>query len=112
MAVTSITGTGIGAAVNQKGSEHMRLGAEKLIGPRVVAADDATLNGSGVATIKLPALSGSAAEYCVMANDSDTTAAGAVAAALTMDATSTTVALKGPNSSVVCYVIVKKGLAI
>lgn len=111
MGATSVTGVGLGSAdKRQKGSEHMRLGAEKLIGPRIVAADDATLSGT-TATIKLPNLGGTAADYIVNVTDADTTAAGACAATLTMDATSTTVSLKGPSGSVVYWCVIKKGLA-
>lgn len=113
MGATSVTGKGLGSAdKRQKGSEHMRLGAEKLIGPRVVAADDATLAGGGTATVKLPFLGGVAADYIVTVTDADTTAAAACAANLTMDATSTTVSLKGPANGVVHYSVIKKGLAI
>ena len=112
MTATSVTGIGLGAAKNQKGSEHMTLGSGHLVGPRVVAADDATLDGSGDASIVLPVLGGVVGDYIVTANDADATAAAAVAASLAMDATSTTVTLKGPASGVVVYSIVKKGLAI
>jgi hypothetical protein len=113
MTATSVTGRGLGSADKKnKGSEHMTLGAEKLIGPRVVAADSVTLDGSGDASIKLPVLTGAAADYVVMALDADTTAAAAVAATLAMDTTATTVTFKGPASGVLYYSIIKKGLAI
>ena len=112
MTATSVTGIGLGAAKNQKGSEHMTLGTGHLVGPRVVAADDATLDGSGDLTVVLPALSGVVGDYIVTANDSDATAAAAVAASMAMDGSSTTLTLKGPASGVVVYSIIKKGLAI
>lgn len=113
MAATSVTGRGLGSADGQnKGSEHMTLGVAHLIGPRVVVADDATLDGSGDAAVVLPVLSGAATDYVVTAIDTDTTAAAAVAASLAMDATSTTVTFKGPASTVVGYSIIKKGLAV
>jgi hypothetical protein len=90
----------------------MTLGVGHLIGPRVVAADDATLDGSGDAVVVLPALSGAVTDYIVTVTDADTTAAAAVAASLAMDATSTSVTLKGPNDGVVQYSIIKKGLAV
>jgi|TARA_Y100000034_G_scaffold28650_1_gene34461 hypothetical protein len=112
MTATSVTGIGLGAAKNQKGSEHMTLGQAHLVGPRVVAASDATLDGSGDLTVILPGFGGAAADYIVTATDADATAAAAVAASLAMDATSSTITLKGPASGVVVYSVIKKGLAI
>lgn len=113
MTCTTVTGRGLGSADKKnKGSEHMTLGVEKLIGPRVVAADTVTLDGSGDAVIKLPVLTGAAADYVVMANDADATAAAAVAAVLTMDANTTTVTFKGPAGGLIAYSVIKKGLAI
>jgi hypothetical protein len=112
MGATSVTGVGLGSADgSNKGSPHMTLGVEKLVGPRVVAADTVTLSGT-TATVKLPVLDGSASDYIVTATDADTTAAAAVAATITMDATATTVSFKGPSGSAVYYSIIKKGLAI
>ena len=56
MGATSVTGvSGIGTvAGSQKGSEHMSLGVEKLIGPRVVAAGHVVVgtgNGGTSATV-------------------------------------------------------------
>lgn len=116
MGATSVTGKGLGHAVNVKGSEHQSLGAEKLVGPRVVVADEVTLSGAnpGVATVVLPLLSGVRGDYCVVATDADSTAAGAVAAQLTLDSTNarTLVSLTGPTSSLVAYAIIKKGIAL
>ena len=113
MTATSVTGVGLGAADGQnKGSEHMTLGAGHLIGPRVVVADEGTLDASGDLTVILPSLGGLAADYVVTATDADATAAGAVAGSLAMDATSTTVTIKGPASGVIHYSVIKKGLAI
>jgi hypothetical protein len=112
MGATSVTGVGLGSADgSNKGSPHMTLGAEKLVGPRVVAADAVTLSGTTL-TVKLPNLGGSASDYIVNVTDADTTAADACAATLTMDATATTVSLKGPSGGLVYYSIIKKGLAI
>ena len=115
MAATSVTGTGLGAADGHyKGSEHMSLGAEKLVGPRVVLADEATLDGSGDRTVVLPLLPGVRGDYCVLATDADATAAACVAAQLSLDTLNerTLVVLKGPASGLVAYSIVKKGIAI
>lgn len=113
MSATSVTGKGLGSAgVNQKGSEHAYLGVEKLVGPRIVVADEVTLDGSGDATVMLPALSGVRGDYTVLATDMDATAAAAVAAELTVAVASTTVVLKGPASGLVSYAIIKKGMAL
>ena len=116
MSATSVTGRGLGHAANVKGSEHQTLGAEKLVGPRIVIADSATLDDStaGRATVILPLLSGVAGDYCVLATDSDSTSPSAVAAQLTLDTVNerTIVSLSGPTSGVVAYAIVKKGIAI
>jgi hypothetical protein len=113
MGASSVTGVGLGSASGQnKGSEHMSLGVGHLIGPRVVVASDATLDGSGDASADFPALEGVVGDYIVTATDADATAAAAVAAQLAMDATSTTVTLKGPASGVVHYSIIKKGIAL
>lgn len=112
MGASSVTGVGLGAASGQnKGSEHMSLGVNRLIGPRVVIADSKTLDGSGDAVAKYPKLEGVVGDYIVVANDADATAAAAVAASLAMDSSSTTVTLKGPNNGVVHLCVIKKGLA-
>jgi hypothetical protein len=113
MGASSVTGVGLGSAdKRQKGSEHMRLGAEKVIGPRVVYAGNHTLDGSGDLTIKLPVLPGATANYIVMATDSHVTAATAVAAAIVINSTETTVTLKGTAGQTAYVMIVKAGLAI
>jgi hypothetical protein len=113
MAATSTTGVGPGSADGlNKGSEHMTLGSEKLIGPRVVIASDGTLDGSGDLVTVYPVLSGAVTDYIAMAVDADTTAAAAVAISMAMDTTSTTLTLKGPASGVVNYSVIKKGLAV
>ena len=114
MTATSVTGRGLGHAGTPKGSEHQSLGAEKLVGPRIVIADEVTLSGGGVATVVLPLLDGVRGDYCVLATDTDATAAAAVAAQLFLDSTNsrTIVSLNGPASGLVSYAIVKKGIAI
>lgn len=113
MGATSVTGKGLGSAdKKQKGSEHMRLGSEKIIGPRVVYSANVTLNGSGDLVIKLPVFPGTTSNYAVIATDSNVAAAGAIAASLVVSATETTITLKGPNSSTVNVIVCKNGLAI
>jgi hypothetical protein len=55
MAASSVTGVGPGSAdkVN-KGSEHMHLSVDHLIGPRVVDAGQATLNGATPSVVNVP----------------------------------------------------------
>lgn len=113
MAATSVTGVGLGSAdKRQKGSEHMRLGAEKIIGPRVVYAGRHTLDGSGDLTIELPLLPGVATDYIVTASDANAAAAAACAASLTLSGGATNITVKGPTSSAVFVMVVKAGLAI
>ena len=113
MTATTVTGRGLGAADGQnKGSEHMTLGAGHLVGPRVVIAADGTLDGSGDLVVEYPSLDGTVGDYIAMAADADAAAANAVGVELAMDSTSTTVTLKGSASQVVNYSVVKKGMAI
>jgi hypothetical protein len=113
MTATSVTGIGLGSADGQnKGSSHMTLGAGHLIGPRVVAADMATLDGSGDATVILPVLPGVSADYIVSATDSTVVGATAVGADIVITATETTVTLIGTASQTVAWSIIKRGLAL
>jgi len=113
MGATSVTGKGLGSASGKnKGSSHMTIGAEKLVGPRVVACDEVTLDGSGDLVVKLPVLSGVAADYVCIATDSHATAATPCACALTMDSSTTTLTFKGTAAQTVAYSVIKKGLAI
>lgn len=113
MGATSVTGVGLGSAdKKQKGSEHLRVGAEKIIGPRVVWADNVSLDGSGDATIKLPVLPGVTADYVVFATHQDTTTAAAISATVTVGASDTTVVVKGAANDGASVMIVKAGLAI
>lgn len=113
MAATSVTGVGLGSAVgSQKGSEHLSIGAEKIIGPRVVYAGTHTLDSSGDLTIKLPELAGVSADYVVIATENGVAAAAAVAASLTVATNATTIVLKGPASTACSVLVVKVGLAV
>ena len=113
MTATSVTGIGLGSADgSNKGSEHMTLGAGHLIGPRVVAADVATLDGSGDLTVILPVLPGVSADYIVSATDSDIAAANAVGAAIVITSTETTITLIGTGAQTIAWSIIKRGLAI
>jgi hypothetical protein len=110
MAATSVTGVGPGSAdKQQKGSEHLRVGVEKLIGPKAIAVGQVTLSG-GTATLDLPVLPGVAGNYVVLAND--TTAAAAVKTVLAITATGTTVTFTGTGSDVISYGVFHVGMAI
>lgn len=112
MTATSVTGRGLGSAVpNNKGSEHTSMGVEKLIGPRVVAADSVLLDGSGDATVVLPLLSGVVGDYIVTATDSDTSGATAVTASMAFT-TVATLTFKGTAANTIVWSIIKKGLAV
>lgn len=113
MAATSVTGKGIGSAdKRQKGSEHLRVGTSKLIGPRPMAVGTATLDGSGNATVVLPAFD-TAFTYIVLATDATVAAAAAVCASIAVVAnTSSTITLKGTAAHVIQYGVFKVGLAV
>lgn len=70
MAASSVTGVGQGSADHwNKGSEHMTLGVDHLIGTRVVACGSVTLSG-GAGTVTFPQpLSGSKTGYLVFTQD-------------------------------------------
>jgi hypothetical protein len=74
MAASSVTGVGPGSADGlNKGSEHMSLAVEKLIGTKIVAAGNVTLS-SGAATVVFPQpLSGSKTGYLVFCQTTDAT---------------------------------------
>lgn len=113
MSATTVTGRGLGSAdKRQKGSEHLRVGAEKLIGPRAVAVGTVTLDGSGDATVILPVLTGSSSNYLVLANDRNVSAAAAVGVSLSISGSATTLTFKGTASHVISYGVFKVGLAV
>jgi hypothetical protein len=115
MAATSVTGTGLGSAVGkQKGSEHLSVGAEKIIGPRVVYAGLHTLpEGEEGATtelvINLPKLPGVEEDYIVVVTP---VAATAVSAVLEFEGEATLITITS-DEAVACNVaVVKAGLAV
>jgi len=107
MGATSVTGVSGHGSVDgiQKGSEHMSLGVEKLIGPRVVAAGSATIGGGGTVTVNFPTLGGVASDYIAIANDTNSTVAAVNVTALT----TSSLALKGTAAHVVNWMIIKAG---
>jgi hypothetical protein len=113
MAAQSVTGKGLGSAdKRQKGSEHARLGSEKIIGPRCVAVGSVTLDGSGDGVVKLPALTGVTANYLVFANSQTTSSATAVGCSLAISGSTTTLTIKGTANHVISYSIQRVGLAV
>ncbi len=78
MGASSVTGVGQGSAdkAGQKGSEHLWVGVEKLIGPRIVHAGSATLvsgTPSSVAVLFAVPLPGVVSDYIVLATTVSTT---------------------------------------
>src|SRR6185503_11289429 len=100
MAASSVTGVGPGSAdrVN-KGSQHMHLGVTHLIGPRVVDAGTATLNGGSPSSVNVPFTQAlpSAAGYFTQLQAQGTTS-GAPALATSPVAT-TGFTIYGPNGN-------------
>lgn len=112
MSATSITGKGLGSVdKKQKGSEHLSIGANKLIGPRIVAAGTVTLSG-GAATVTLPALNGTTAQFVVMCTTTNGTAHAVSASLVVTAGTSTVITFAGTSTDVLAYTIVKTGLAV
>lgn len=113
MGATSVTGTGLGSAEKkQKGSERTRVGAEKIVGPRIVASGSGTLDGSGDLTIKLPRPTGVIGDYMIFVTDANASAAAAVAATMTLVTDALQIVFKGPANGPINYLVVKKGLAV
>lgn len=101
MAASSVTGVGPGSADRyNKGSEHMHLGVDHLIGPRVIDAGQAALTSGTPSTCNVPftkALS-SATGYYAFVQPVGTTSGTAVD--LTVSNVSTTgFTVTGPNSN-------------
>lgn len=109
MGASSVTGVGQGAVEgNNMGSKHFSVGANRLVGPRILAAGTAT-SASGTATVVLPKLDGSATDYVVLVTDSHATAAAANGA-LAINTNDTTLTLKGTDTHVLQWTIIKIGL--
>jgi hypothetical protein len=109
MGATSVTGVGQGSAAGHgrgnKGSEHMSLAVHRLIGPRVVACGDLTLNASGIGAVFYPSLPGGPSLYCPFLSYECPGVAPCWA-----NFTATAFNVSGAASGNVCWQIVKKGL--
>ena len=101
--VTGISGPGT-AAGKQRGSEHMSLGVEKLIGLRPFAAGTATLTGSTFAVV-LPTLPGVASDYSVHVTASNSTAV------FVTSLTTGGFTINGASGQTVYWVVMKNGIA-
>lgn len=108
MGATSVTGVGQGSVEGMDmGRKEYTVAANRLVGPRVIAADQKVLV-SGAATVVLPKLSGVVGDYIVLV--ANKTSAVAVGGVLTFGANDTTVTLAGTGTNTVQWAIVKAGL--
>lgn len=108
MGASSVTGVGQGSAdkAGQKGSEHLFVGVEKLIGPRIVFAGSATFSASTTKAVTLPStLPGVAADYIVIVTG-QTTAAN-VYKVSSITTSGFTITSNNSNSDVVGYIVVR-----
>lgn len=106
MGATSVTGvSGPGAVEVNKGADSTTLGVGHLIGPRVVAAKTATIGGGGTVAVDFPTLEGVAADYIVVATDTNSTVAAVNVTAFT----TSQMTLKGTGTHVVNWAIIKVG---
>jgi hypothetical protein len=95
MGATSVTGTGKGAAFNNKGPHNGRDQFVPLLSPHVVVAGTVTL-ANGTATVTFPvALAGAPANYVVIATG--TTGATTVAVTKTGSTTFVSFTIAGAN---------------
>lgn len=109
MGASSVTGVGYGSVEGvNAGSKHSTIGVGRLLGPKVMAADAATL-ATGTATVVLPKLAGNATDYIVMVSDASGTAA-ATSGTLAFGTNDTTLTLKGTGTNAVVWTIIKRGL--
>ena len=112
MGATSVTGvSGSGSvAGSQKGSEHMSLGVNKLIGPHIVAAGTETLSGTS-AVVELPAQTGSVTTYSVMlTNNSSTNAYISSALAVSSETDMWKFTVTAGNNDIVSWAVFNNGL--
>ena len=109
MGATSATGVGLGSVEGQNaGSKHWTVSVARLLGPRVMAADSVLTDGSGLATVVLPKLSGVVGDYIVLATNA--TSASVVRGYLTFGANDTTVHIVSGATNTVQWAIVRVGL--
>jgi hypothetical protein len=110
MGATSVTGVGQGSVEGKNmGSKTWTVGVGRLLGPKVMAADEVTLSGAA-ATVVLPLFPGVVGDYIVLATDKSGN--HSVQAALTFNANDTTITFAGTGTDVIQWAIVKKGLSL
>jgi hypothetical protein len=112
MGATSVTGVGHGSAdLTSRGpKERGFVGAEKVLGPRVMAAGTVTLVG-GAYTLVLPVMPGVSADYVVMCQD-DQAVPVVCGASLVISANDTSVTFAGDTTATLHYSIIRVGLSI
>lgn len=105
MAASSVTGVGQGAAGSgNKGSDHMRLDVNNLVGPRLVDCGQATLTSGTPSTCNVPFTKtlSSATGYYAHVVAVGATSGSAVDLAVSQVAT-TGFTVTGPNSSTATF---------
>lgn len=108
--VTGVSGHGTVAGV-QKGSEHMSLGVERLVGPRHVYVGKVTL-AAGAATLEIPLPTTDVDDYVVQAtNMTGDVAVGVDAFAIDADTKVATIGIAGTGTDVVAVTVLKVGYA-
>jgi len=110
MGASSVTGVGLGSAeLTCRGPrERNFVGAEKILGPRVVAVGTGAV---GTAKILQAVADTTASHYICLAND--TTGGNAVQTAIAVDATTgdMTLTFTGTGTDAVVYAVLKTGFA-
>lgn len=102
MGASSVTGVGQGSADKKghKGSEHLFVGVEKLIGTRIVLSGSVVLVG-GTASVSFPkTLSGSSSDYIVLCN-------GSSAYAYASSVSTTGFTANGTGTNTVSYAVIR-----
>ena len=106
MGATSVTGKGLGAAVNQKGPGNSRDFFVPAVNPHIMAAGKVTLDGGGDKTVVFGGVDAATEHYIVNASSANATAhatnASAVVAAGVM-----TITFKGTAADVVNYAVIR-----
>jgi hypothetical protein len=103
MGASSVTGVGQGSADKKghKGSEHLFVGVEKLIGTRIVLSGSVVLSGSTGAVTFPRTLSGSASDYLVLCN-------GSSAYAYASSVATTGFTANGTSGNTVVYAVIRR----
>lgn len=111
MGATSVTGKGFGSAesANKGAQGRQTLGVGHLIGPHVVNAGRVSLNGSGVATLEIPPLSGSGSDYAIIATQLDSVSPSACGVTLSVSNDIWTLSFKGENNGSLSYAVISVG---